>query len=104
MIGAWSSEEHDGKMEVTCRWLANKNFIERKYSVQESGRESASGLQLIGWDPLQQRIQSWTFTSDGGYALGVWSPREKGWAVASKGVHGGRNDFDQCECRDISRS
>jgi uncharacterized protein (TIGR02246 family) len=86
LIGSWVADEHDAKMEVVCRWLANKNFIERKYSVQESGRETSSGLQVIGWDPLQQRVQSWTFTSDGGYAIGVWSPREKGWAVVSKGV------------------
>lgn len=86
MIGTWIADEHDAKMEVTCRWMTNKNFIERRYTVQRGGEETSSGTQLIGWDPLERRIQSWTFTSDGGYAVGSWSRRENGWTVASRGV------------------
>lgn len=87
MIGSWSAEEQGLKTEVTCRWVANKSFIERSYSVVgPGGHVSASGVQMIGWNPQEERFQSWTFSSDGGYALGAWTPREGGWAIVTQGT------------------
>ena len=33
-------------------------------------------------------MQSWNFSSDGGHAVGVWSPRAGGWSAEVRGVTG----------------
>ena len=86
MIGSWSAEENGATMNVTCRWLANKNFLERRFSVTRDGAPVTSGVQVVGWNGAAQRIQSWIFTSDGGHALGVWEPIDQGWAVHTEGM------------------
>ena len=37
--------------------------------------------QLIGFNSQRGHIQSWNFSSDGGFAVGIWSPIENGWAA-----------------------
>jgi hypothetical protein len=86
LVGSWSAEENGTTMEAVCRWVAEKSFLERTYSVKRSGDVISSGVQIIGWDPGRERIQSWTFTSDGGQAVGIWTPRENGWAIETSGT------------------
>jgi uncharacterized protein (TIGR02246 family) len=86
LIGSWSAEENGAKMEVACRWIANNNFLERNYSVKRSDQVVTSGLQIIGWNPQAERIQSWLFTSDGGHAVGLWNPRNEGWTIETVGT------------------
>ena len=49
---------------------------------------TTSGVQLIGFNPEGNRIQSWNFSPDGGHAIGTWTPRDKGWAAEIRGVAG----------------
>jgi uncharacterized protein (TIGR02246 family) len=86
LIGSWSAEEHGAKTEVTCRWIANKSFVERTYRVTKNGQVTAAGVQIIGWNPQTAAPQSWLFVSDGGQSLGKWTPREKGWVIESQGM------------------
>jgi uncharacterized protein (TIGR02246 family) len=86
LVGSWIAEQSDAKMQVVCRWIAGNSFLERSYSVKRSDLVVASGLQVIGWNPQAQRIQSWIFTSDGSHAVGLWSPRQDGWAVEAAGM------------------
>jgi uncharacterized protein (TIGR02246 family) len=86
LVGAWESEKEGAKVEVTCRWISNKNFIEVTHTFRESDQESESAREIIGWDPLRERITSWMFNSDGGHAIGTWLPREHGWTVEFAGV------------------
>lgn len=86
LVGSWSAEENSAKMDVDCRWIADKHFLERTYSVKRGDQVFSSGTQIIGWNPQSQQIQSWTFTSDGGHALGTWEPRKDGWTVEMAGI------------------
>ena len=88
LIGTWTAEEHGAKTVSTCRWVANKSFVERTYTVTQPDHSSTSGVQLIGFNPEQGHLQSWNFNSDGGHAIGVWSPRENGWSAEMRGVTG----------------
>ncbi|MCG8585367.1 MAG: DUF4440 domain-containing protein, partial [Pirellulales bacterium] len=36
------------------------------------------------WDPAKKQIRSWVFDSDGGFAEGVWSKKDKRWAIQTK--------------------
>lgn len=88
LVGKWTAEEHGAKMEVVCRWIADKSFLERKYTLTKHNGTAASGVQIIGYNPQAGHVQSWTFASDGGHAVGVWTPRENGWAVETQGMAG----------------
>lgn len=88
LIGTWTAEEHGAKTEAVCRWVANKSFVERRYTATHADGTTASGVQLIGWNPAAGHVQSWSFSSDGGHAVGVWSPRDGGWSAEVRGVTG----------------
>ena len=86
LIGSWNSKQKDSEVDVKYRWIENKQFVARAFSTKQSGKVISSGLQIIGLDPSTEMITSWSFTSDGGHAMGVWLPHEKGWMVESEGV------------------
>jgi uncharacterized protein (TIGR02246 family) len=88
LVGTWTAEEHGAKTESICRWVANKSFVERAYTVTNPDRTTTSGVQLIGWNPQGDQIQSWNFSADGGHAIGTWTPREQGWSAEIRGVSG----------------
>ncbi len=88
LIGTWIAEEHGVTTESTCRWIANKSFVTRTYTLTAVDGTKTSGLQLIGWNPLDGNIQSWNFSPDGGHAVGVWSPTDNGWMAEIRGVTG----------------
>jgi hypothetical protein len=88
LIGKWTAEEHGAKSESVFRWVANKSFVERKFQTTRPDGTATSGVQLIGWNAAAGQIQSWSFTSDGGHAVGVWSPRAGGWSAEVHGVTG----------------
>ena len=70
LIGTWIAEEHGVKLESSCRWIANNTFVERRYKATHLDGSSSEGLQIIGWNPYAEHIQSWDFSSDGGNAAG----------------------------------
>jgi uncharacterized protein (TIGR02246 family) len=86
LVGTWSVEQDGTQLETTCRWINNKNLLERWYTARKGEKTLSHGRQMIGWDPLAGRIVSWTFTSEGGFAAGAWAPHEGGWIVATVGV------------------
>jgi uncharacterized protein (TIGR02246 family) len=86
LIGTWRAENGNTVIETKCNWLANKSFIERTYVVSNAGLPTTSGVQIIGWDPAEQQICSWTFSSDAGHAKNVWRPNANGWGAQSSGV------------------
>lgn len=86
LIGKWSAEEHGSRIESVCSWIANKSFIQRTYMVTHPDNSVTSGLQIIGYNPQGGHIQSWNFSSDGGYAVGVWSRNGDQWITELQGV------------------
>ena len=71
---------------IQCRWIENQHFLARTNQVKEGEKVISTGLEIIGLDPSTGRITSWHFTSDGGHAIGLWTPYENGWIVESAGV------------------
>jgi uncharacterized protein (TIGR02246 family) len=86
LVGDWHYESPDASLEMTCRWIENRSFIERSYSIDSDEETTAvSGRQIIGWDPQRRRVTSWVFSSDGGFAMGVWTRNQQGWSIESTG-------------------
>jgi uncharacterized protein (TIGR02246 family) len=88
LIGTWIAEDRGNVNESVCRWVADRSFVERRYTLTHLDGSQTSGMELIGWNPVENHIQSWTFEPHGGYAIGVWSPTEDGWSSIVQGTTG----------------
>lgn len=86
MIGKWQLKSDNGVYETECRWIANKKFVERTYSVNVDGTVSQSGKQIIGLEPTTQQIVSWLFDSSGGHDIGNWTRQGDSWIVEANGA------------------
>jgi uncharacterized protein (TIGR02246 family) len=86
LVGNWGATKGDLSVEVKCRSVENNRFLLRTSAVTEAGKPTDGGLEVIGVNPATGRITSWSFTNDGGHAMGVWTPLEGSWAVESVGV------------------
>lgn len=86
MIGTWHAGNDESSITTTCRWSKNRNFLIRSFKVDAEGQESFEGTQVVGWDPINEAIRSWTFDSDGGYAAGQWSEEGDRWLENSKSI------------------
>jgi uncharacterized protein (TIGR02246 family) len=86
LVGSWSAASKDVQVEVNCRWIQGQQFLSRTHAVTDSGEAVSGGLEIIGRDPSTGRITSWSFTSDGGHAVGIWAPHGNGWTVETVGV------------------
>ncbi|TWU56323.1 SgcJ/EcaC family oxidoreductase [Rubripirellula reticaptiva] len=86
MIGTWSAGDEQSSITTTCRWSKNQNFIIRSFEVQDGAEDSFEGTQVVGWDPVNEAIRSWTFDSDGGYAAGRWKIEDGRYLESSKSI------------------
>lgn len=88
LVGTWTAEEHGVKTESVCRWVANKSFVQRNYTVTHVDGTTISGVQMIGWNAERGHVQSWDFSPEGGHAIGIWSPTANGWSAEVHGITG----------------
>jgi hypothetical protein len=58
----------------------------RSFAVQVGDQVNASGMQIIGWDPINKEIRSWVFDSNGSYSEGKWKHKGERWIVKQTGV------------------
>ncbi|MBL9164302.1 MAG: SgcJ/EcaC family oxidoreductase [Planctomycetaceae bacterium] len=86
LIGTWTAEEQGVTMESVCKWIGEKSFVERRYTTKAADGVQTSGVQIIGWNAQAQRVQSWNFSADGSFAVGIWTPIEGGWHASVSGV------------------
>jgi uncharacterized protein (TIGR02246 family) len=93
MIGTWVDQDEQARIETTCKWTKNRNFITRMFSLTVRDRIEVSGMQIVGWDAESKQIRSWVFDSDGGFGEGIWSKKDKAWHIRATGVapHGSRS-------------
>jgi len=86
MIGTWVDADDQSRIETTCQWTRNKNFITRSFTASIQDRIDLTGMQVIGWDESAKQIRSWVFDSDGGFAEGRWVKKENRWYVTVIGT------------------
>lgn len=85
LIGEWLDDDKEDNVEVlsTYQWDENKNFITHHFQVTALGNKDSEGKQVIGWDPVNNRIRSWLFDSDGGFAEANWKKDGNRWVIES---------------------
>lgn len=79
LIGSWIDEDEDTTVTTTYEWDRYKNFLLQHFTVAVEGKFQVEGKQIIGWDPLQKKIRSWIFDSDGGFGEAKWSKKGSSW-------------------------
>ena len=88
LLGSW--EEADKNNDLTIRsqyaWARGGNFLTRSITVKKGGDVTMEGWQIIGWDPLQERLRSWTFDGEGGYSDGYFTREGDRWLLRETGV------------------
>ncbi len=93
LIGDWVDEEvqEDNQqpklvVHTQTRWDAHRNFIIRTFTATADNQVTMTGTQRIGWYEPNKQIRSWTFDSDGGVTIGVWSKNGDTWVVKTQEV------------------
>jgi uncharacterized protein (TIGR02246 family) len=81
LVGTWNDQTPGVTVESNIHWNEKKTFLLRKYMVQYENEEAETGTQVIGYDSRSKTIRSWTFSSDGSFGEGTWTPSENGWRV-----------------------
>ncbi len=86
LVGNWVDNDDDDAttVEVNCKWAKNQNFLIRSFTFTIRNQLTASGMQIIGWDPVEKKTRSWFFDSNGGFGEGIWSKKGNAWYVLSK--------------------
>jgi uncharacterized protein (TIGR02246 family) len=92
LIGEWIDKDDTSEIASTYQWDENKNFITQNFKVSLLGRKELEGKQIIGWDPINNKVRSWLFDSDGGFAEINWKKDGKNWVLESASTlpHGGQ--------------
>ncbi len=86
LVGHWVDESADGRVETTCEWSDDKNYLLQDYVVK-TPRGELKGSQRIAWDGLRKTIRSWAFDRSGAFTETTWTPVEDGWVLHVEGVN-----------------
>ena len=86
MVGQWTSDSENAEVEVDCDWTKNQNFLTRAFKISIDGDTNSSGMQIIGWDPAEKTIRSWTFDSNGTFAEATWQQKGERWFLRNRGT------------------
>lgn len=87
--GKWKAEDGKWRVETEFEWVSEGSFLKRTFAVYDGEQKQSSGVQVIGWDPLEESVTSWTFGSDGGHGRGWWVLDDDQWEVTAEGVTAG---------------
>ena len=82
LIGNWKDSDQDVTITLAAKWDKFKNFIIQNFRIDTYGVEEMEGIQIIGWDPIQNTIRSWIYDSDGGFGEGTWTKNNNGWQLS----------------------
>ena len=86
MVGQWIDEGEDVTITTSCSWTKNGKFLTRSFRVVTDDEVTLEGTQVVGWDPIERRIRSWTFDSEGGFGEGRWIRDDSRWLVKTSYV------------------
>jgi len=87
LIGKWRETDKEAGVNIqsSYQWAKGGRFITRNVSVKKGDDAVLDGWQIIGWDPVEEEIRSWTFDDEGGYSEGHWSGSGGRWLCRETG-------------------
>jgi uncharacterized protein (TIGR02246 family) len=81
MVGTWKDKGGGSVVETKADWARGNNFLTRTFKVSQGDKVTLEGWQIIGWDPVEKRIRSWIFDSEGGYGQAFWTRDGNRWLL-----------------------
>ncbi|HXL27435.1 MAG TPA: SgcJ/EcaC family oxidoreductase [Chthoniobacterales bacterium] len=81
MVGTWKDKGGSTSVETKADWARGNNFLTRTFKVSKGDDVLLEGWQIIGWDPVENRIRSWIFDSEGGYGQAFWTRDGNRWLL-----------------------
>ena len=98
LIGNWEEADKTNDLTVNSQyvWARGGSFITRNVTVKRGGETTMEGWQIIGWDPIEAGIRSWTFDNEGGFSEARWTRDGSRWLIRETGMtsDGGRTSAD----------
>ncbi len=98
LAGEWEESDKAAGVTVQSRyqWAKGGAFITRSVTVKRGEEPLLEGWQIIGWDPVEEGIRSWTFDDQGGYSEGRWTREGQRWLSRETGyaADGSRTSAD----------
>ncbi len=85
LIGNWDNEGVQD-IENSFKWDLNGHFIQQTFKLSsrdETDETPFTVKQMIAWDPVQDRIRSWIFDSDGGFGRSLWLKIDDTWYAST---------------------
>lgn len=89
MVGQWVDQGEAATITTNCSWTKNRKFLTRSFKITMDDQVTLEGTQVVGWDPIESQIRSWTFDSEGGFGEGRWIQDGKRWLVKTSHVLAG---------------
>ncbi len=88
LVGQWEETNKNDDLSVYSlySWARGGNFLTRSITVKRAGDVTLEGWQIIGWDPIEERLRSWTFDGEGGFAEGYFTRDGERWLLRETGV------------------
>lgn len=86
LVGHWVDESSEGRVETTCAWSEDGNYLLQDYVVKTRRGAVMQGTQRIAWDPLRRTIRSWAFDQSSAFTEATWTPLDDSWIVKAEGV------------------
>ena len=88
LIGEWEETDKTDDLSIRSQylWARGGNFLTRNVTVKRVGNVTLEGWQIIGWDPVEERLRSWTFDGEGGFAEGYFTRDGTRWLLRETGV------------------
>lgn len=81
LVGDWEDTDKGDNLTVRSQysWARGGNFLTRNVTVKRGAETTLEGWQIIGWDPIEGCIRSWTFDDEGGFSEGRWTREGDRW-------------------------
>jgi len=88
LVGDWEDADKGDNLTVRSQyvWARGGNFLTRNVTEKRGGETILEGWQIIGWDPLEGCIRSWTFDDEGGFSEGRLTREGNRWLQRETGV------------------
>lgn len=85
LVGDWTAEEKTVSVKLNVKLGMGEKFAFMNYDIKK-GKESLNVLQIVGYDPVDGALRSWTFDSRGGFGDGLWVKDGNVWIGDMVGV------------------
>lgn len=72
MVGRWESTSDAYAIECDCSWQLDNRYLMQRFQVTSEEQEFTV-VTYIGFDPVEGRLRSWVFDSQGGFGGGLWT-------------------------------